>query len=137
MAKLAFELVSPERLLLSVESEMVTIPGAEGDLGILPGHAPLISALRPGVIEVEGAEAADRLIFVAGGVAEVVADRLTVLAEEAISLGRTDRATVERQIQEAREDLADARSEESRADAQARLDTLQIMLKSLEGAAAS
>ena len=76
-----FELVSPERLLLSQPVEMVVIPGAEGDIGVLPRHAPLITTLRPGAIAIyEGGKIKQR-IFVAGGFAEVTPERCTVLAD--------------------------------------------------------
>ena len=76
--KVAFELVSPERLVVSMPVDMVVVPGGEGDFGVLPGHAPLIASVRPGVIEIyDGREVSDR-IFVAGGFAEVTRERCTV-----------------------------------------------------------
>ena len=71
---LQFELVSPERLVLSQPAEMVVVPGAEGDFGAMPRHAPLISAVRPGVIDVYQGGAITSRIFVAGGFAEVTGD---------------------------------------------------------------
>ena len=98
-----FELVSPERLLLAKPVEMVVVPGTEGDLGILPRHAPLIATVRPGIIAIfAGGKVAER-IFVAGGVAEVTGDRCTVLAERAMPLADIDRATVDRKLKEDRE----------------------------------
>ncbi len=126
--KLTFELVSPERLLLSVEAEMVTVPGAEGDFGVLPGHAPMISGLRPGVIEVTGTEAGDERIFVAGGVAEIVADQLVVLAEEAVPVSELDRAGLEQRIKDAAEDLEDADDDEARRRVEAKLRHLEDLL---------
>ena len=79
-----FDLVSPEKLLLSEYVEMVVVPGAEGDFGVLIGHAPLISALRPGVIDTYAGTKVEKRIFVAGGFAEVIGERCTVLAEEAV-----------------------------------------------------
>ena len=103
-----FELVSPEKLLLSEDVEMVVVPGAEGDFGVLPGHAPMISTVRPGVIHVfEGGSVKTR-IFVAGGFAEVTPERCTVLAEEAVRLDEIDRASVEKDLQDANEDVRDA-----------------------------
>ncbi|MGE0724289.1 MAG: ATP synthase F1 subunit epsilon [Alphaproteobacteria bacterium] len=99
-----FELVSPERLLLAKPVEMVVVPGTEGNFGVLPGHAPLISTVRPGVIEIyEGGKVAEQ-IFVAGGVAEVTAERCTVLAERAMPVAEIDRAAVEKQLRDDRED---------------------------------
>ncbi|MBL8662373.1 MAG: F0F1 ATP synthase subunit epsilon [Candidatus Odyssella sp.] len=113
--KVEFELVSPERLLLSAQVDMVVVPGAEGDFGVLPRHSPLISTLRPGVIRVfEGREVKQR-IFVAGGFAEVTPERCTVLAEEAVPVGEIDAAKVDQQIKDLGEDLADAKTDEEKA----------------------
>jgi F-type H+-transporting ATPase subunit epsilon len=110
-----FELVSPERLLVSQAVEMVVIPGAEGDIGVLPGHAPLISNVRPGMIAVfEGSKVVER-IFVAGGFAEVTPERCTVLAEAATIVEDIDRATVEAEMRDAREDLAEAKDDGERS----------------------
>ncbi len=104
---LLFELVSPERLLLSEQVEMVVVPGVEGDFGALPRHAPLLSMVRPGMIAVYGANRQlARRIFVAGGYAEVTPERCTVLASEAIPLEEIDRALVEAELKALREDLA-------------------------------
>lgn len=103
-----FELVSPEKLLLSREVAMVVVPGAEGYFGVLPRHAPMISTLAAGVIDVyEGKTVADR-IFVAGGFAEVTETRCTVLAEEAVPVADIDAAAVAQRIAELRDDLKDA-----------------------------
>lgn len=127
----AFELVSPERLLLSAQADMIVVPGAEGDFAVLAGHAPMISTLRPGAIEVyDGDKVAER-IYVAGGIAEVTGDRLTVLAEEAIPIAELDRGRLEAQIKDAREDLEDARDDEARGRAQEKIDHLQQMLETL------
>src|SRR4029079_4280900 len=113
--KVEFELVSPERLLLSEQVDMVVVPGAEGDFGVLPRHAPLISTLRPGVIRVfEGREVKNR-IFVAGGFAEVTPERCTVLAEEAVPLKDIDVATIDQHLKDLGEDLADAKTDEEKA----------------------
>jgi F-type H+-transporting ATPase subunit epsilon len=123
----AFELVSPERLLLSKSAEMVVVPGSEGDFAVLAGHVPMMSSLRPGAIEVhDGDKVVDR-IFVNGGFAEVAADRLTVLAEEAVPLAELDKARLAQSIQDAREDLEDAKTDEDRARAQERLVQLQLV----------
>ncbi|MBM3489835.1 MAG: ATP synthase F1 subunit epsilon [Alphaproteobacteria bacterium] len=124
--ELRFELVAPERLLLDLPVRMVTLPGAEGDMGILPGHAPLITGLRPGVLLVDAAEGEER-ILVGGGVAEIALDRLTVLAEEAINVKELDRARLDRMLKDAEEDLVDARDEGARTRAEARLAYLRLM----------
>lgn len=93
--KVQFELVSPEKLLLSEAVDMVVVPGTEGNFGVLAGHSLLISTVRPGVIDVyEGSEISER-IFVSGGFAEVTAERCTVLADEAVPLSSLDAATIE------------------------------------------
>lgn len=125
---LHFELVSPEKLLLSGEAEMVSLPGGEGDMGILPGHAPLITSLRPGVIEVEGMADAAGGIFIAGGFAEIAGDRLTVLAEEAIPVPELNRADLEQRVKDAQEDVEDAKDDDARRRAQQRLDHLRNLL---------
>ena len=109
-----FELVSPERLLVSEAVEMVVAPGAEGDIGVLPGHAPLISNVRPGIIAVFEDNTVTERIFVAGGFAEVTPERCTVLAEAATLLEDIDRAAVEADMRNAREDLADAKDDATR-----------------------
>jgi F-type H+-transporting ATPase subunit epsilon len=125
--KVEFELVSPERLLLSEQVDMVVVPGAEGDFGVLPRHAPLISTLRPGVIRVfEGREVKNR-IFVAGGFAEVTPERCTVLAEEAVPLKDIDVATIDQQLKDLGEDLADAKTDEEKAAIAKRIAVRQAM----------
>lgn len=124
-----FELVSPERLLLSVDAEMVVVPGAEGDMGILPGHAPVISTLRNGVIEVTRPGGEAERIFVAGGFAEVSSGKLTVLAEEAVPVKQLDRAKLEAALKDAREDAEDAKDEAGRGRAQALGEKLAAMLE--------
>jgi F-type H+-transporting ATPase subunit epsilon len=84
MAKVSFRLVMPERELLATEADMVVVPGSEGDFGVLPGHAPLISTVRPGVIEVFQGSKAEQRFLVVGGFAEVTPERCTVLADEAM-----------------------------------------------------
>jgi F-type H+-transporting ATPase subunit epsilon len=95
--KLQFELVSPEKLLLSEAVEMVVVPGGEGNFGVLPGHALLISTVRPGVIDVYENTSVSERIFVSGGFAEVTPERCTVLADEAVPLSSLDRAAIEAQ----------------------------------------
>lgn len=104
-----FDLVSPEKLLLSEDVEMVTLPGAEGYFGVLPGHAPLLSTLRPGLIEVKAA--GERKLFVRGGFAEVNPEKVVVLAEEAIPLEEFDLAALDQRITDTEEDLMAAKTD--------------------------
>ncbi|MDE2134098.1 MAG: F0F1 ATP synthase subunit epsilon [Alphaproteobacteria bacterium] len=129
--KIAFDLVSPERLLLSTEAEMVTIPGSEGDMGVMAGHMPLISTLRPGVIAVSGGTEGDQRFYVIGGFAEVNPGKLTVLADEAVPVAELDAATLDQRIKNAEEDLALAKTDSERAKAQETLDHLKGMRATL------
>jgi len=101
MATFDLELVSPEKLLLSRPVEMAIIPAAEGDMGILPGHSPMIVALKGGVIEVRGGGSATERLFVAGGFAEITPTRVTVLADEATPVAQISRAQAETRVREA------------------------------------
>lgn len=107
--KVAFELVAPERLLASLEADMVVIPGAEGDFGVLPNHAPFTSLLRPGVIRVYQGDRVDRQVFVAGGFAEVNERGCIVLAENAEPLEEINPDQARQRLRDAEEDLSDAR----------------------------
>ena len=128
-----FELVSPEKLLLSEEVEMVVVPGAEGDFGVLPGHTPVISSVRPGIIHIFEGGAVKSRIFVAGGFAEVTGERCTVLAEEAVPLDEIDRDQAEKDLQNAVDDMADSGENASdRALAEQRADTARAKLISLD-----
>lgn len=94
---LQFELVSPEKLLLSQPVGMVVVPGTEGNFGVLPGHALFISTVRPGIIDVYDDKTVTERIFVSGGFAEVTPERCTVLADEAVPVASLDRAAIEAQ----------------------------------------
>ena len=101
MATTLLENVSPDRLLLSQQVDMAVIPAAEGEMGVLPGHAPMIVLLRGGTITLhEGGRATSRL-YVSGGFAEITAERCTVLADEAIPVAEVSRKTAEARLTEA------------------------------------
>jgi len=126
--KIAFEIVSPERLLVSDVADMVTVPGAEGDFGVLAGHMPLISTLRPGVIDIRGGQVSgDTRLFVLGGFAEANPDKLTVLAEEAIPMAKIDAAALDQRIRNTEEDLVLLKNETDRARAAEQLDHLRLL----------
>ncbi|MBC6439053.1 MAG: F0F1 ATP synthase subunit epsilon [Rhodospirillales bacterium] len=127
--KVSFELVSPERLLVSDQFDMVVIPGGDGDFGVLPDHAPLISTIRAGVIDIHDGGSVAHRVFVGGGFAEVLPDRCTVLAEEAVMVADIDRSDVEARIRDAELDVRDAETDQARAKAQSRLDSLTTMLE--------
>jgi F-type H+-transporting ATPase subunit epsilon len=129
--KLHFELVSPERLLMSSDVDMVVVPGVEGDFGVLIDHAPAVSTLRAGILEVHNGDEPQRLL-VRGGFAEVNPEGLTVLAEEATPLGEVDRAALEAQLKDANEDVADAKDDAQRAEAEKARDRLVELLGVLD-----
>ncbi len=122
--KLNFALVSPERELFHGDVDQVVVPGSEGEFGVLPNHAPVMSVIKPGALRViDGG--AERRIFVNGGFADVTPDGLTVLAEEAIDLADVDAAQVEQDLKAAAEDLRDAAGEAQREAAQRKLERLE------------
>ena len=108
MAKVAFSLVMPERELASTEADMVIVPGGEGDFGVLPGHIPMISTVRPGVIELHDDGKVTARFVVAGGFAEVTRERCTVLAEEAQPFADVSVDQLAKRLSDAQEALADA-----------------------------
>jgi F-type H+-transporting ATPase subunit epsilon len=129
--RVQFELVTPERLVLSTMVEMVVVPGTEGNFGVLPGHAPLISTIRPGMIEIYENRVVTERIFVVSGIAEVTPERCTVLAEEAIAPGNLDRAATEAELQVIEGNLPSLRDQVSRATGIER-DRLAAEFRSLE-----
>jgi F-type H+-transporting ATPase subunit epsilon len=113
--KVAFQLVAPERLLASAEVDMVVVPGAEGDFGVLPQHSLFMSVLRPGVIETYQGNQVSERIFVAGGFAEVNERGCTVLAEEAMPVAEIELEQARSRLSDARDDLREAADDVARA----------------------
>ena len=129
--KVQFELVSPEKLLLSEAVDMVVVPGTEGNFGVLPGHSLLISTVRPGVIDVyDGATIGER-IFVSGGFAEVTPQRCTVLADEAMPLSSLDATTIEAGMRNLEGVLANLRDRVARQTGDER-EAAQLELRATE-----
>jgi F-type H+-transporting ATPase subunit epsilon len=129
--KLHFDLVSPERRLMSQEVDQVDVPGAEGVFGVLPDHAPFMATLAPGVLTVKRAGEETR-IFVRGGFAEVTPAGLSVLAEEAIPVAELDADAIARRIKNAEQDLADEdTTAETRRQAEQELRQLREMQAAL------
>jgi F-type H+-transporting ATPase subunit epsilon len=129
---LHFELVSPESLLMEVDTSSVVIPGSEGDFMVLPKHAPLMSTIRPGVISVmEEGSVESKKIFIRGGFADVTPSGLVVLAEKAIFVEELSQADLEEQIKNAHEDVEDAKSDEELKIAQGELYQLEELLSVL------
>jgi F-type H+-transporting ATPase subunit epsilon len=119
-----FELVSPERVLFSEDAEQVVVPGIEGDFAVLSGHAPVISTLRPGVLDVT-LPSGKRRIFVKGGFAEVDPERLTILAQNALDVEKVDANTVAAELSIAQEELSAAKDDQARMAAEAVIHHLQ------------
>jgi len=126
------ELVSPESLLLSEPVEMVVVPGEEGDFGVLPGHAPVISNIRPGTLAIFEDGTVSERVFLAGGFAEVTADRCTILAEGAVPVDAIDRAEVEQEISNLRDDIGAAADDAERSKAEAALGVAEAKLQSID-----
>jgi len=118
MAKLSFRLVMPERELVNTEADMVVVPGAEGDFGAMHGHAPLISIVRPGVLEVFQNGKVEQRFMVAGGFAEVTPERCTVLADEAVPFEQVTADQLAERHRAAERDLVDAATDAEKAAAQ-------------------
>jgi F-type H+-transporting ATPase subunit epsilon len=125
MTAFHFELVSPEKLLFSGEVDQVVAPGADGQFTVLKDHAPVMTTLKAGVVRIESAGKVEKL-FVRGGFADVSAIGFTILAEQALAVADVDVVKLESDIKNAREDLADAKTEEGRASAN---DTLAQLLE--------
>lgn len=118
MAKVNFRLVMPERELLATEADMVVVPGSEGDFGVLHGHAPLISTVRAGVLEVFQGNKAEKRFLVAGGFAEVTPERCTVLADEAVPFESVTAEQLADRERLAQEELSDAATDHEKVAAQ-------------------
>jgi F-type H+-transporting ATPase subunit epsilon len=122
-----FELVSPERLLVSEQVESVVIPGAEGEMTVMAHHAPVMTTIQPGVVTVKATSGQESRYVVFGGFADILPSGCTLLAESAVAVNDIDRTDVARRIQEAREDAADAKDDASRAKAEQYLHQLTTL----------
>jgi len=128
-----FELVSPERLLFSESVESVLVPGTEGEMTVMAHHAPVMSSVKPGLVVAKSAAGVEHRFVVFGGFVDVLPDSCTLLAESAVNVADLNRDDRARRIQEAREDLADASTDEDRTKAE----TLLQQLTTLESAVAA
>jgi len=130
MALLHFEFVSPESVLFSGDVDQVDLPGSEGDLGILPGHAPLVTTLRPGIVTIIR-EGVREPVVVIGGFAEVGPGGLTVLADRAVARADLDLESLASDIRDAEEDVADCKDETQRDKLTRHLDQLRALQSAL------
>ena len=120
-----FELVSPERMLLSESVTAVNVPGSEGYFTVMANHAPVMTTVKPGVVIATMEGGSEKRIFVLGGFADVNAKGLTLLAEHATTVEDLDPAMLDSQIKDAEEDVADAETPEAKAKAQHGLEQLR------------
>lgn len=129
--KITFDLVSPEKIVMSRPVDMVVIPGGDGDFGVLPRHAPLLSTVRAGVISVyENGVIVERVV-VAGGFAEVTGDRVNIVAEEAVLVSDLQYDAVEQELRNLEEDLEDAKDADARALVEHRIHLSKLKLHAL------
>lgn len=128
METFRFELVSPESLLKDTTAGMVIVPGMDGDFGVLPGHSPMMSTMRPGVLEIHEDESSDaERLFVKGGLAQVTPTGLTILAEEIIHLGDVDIVDLESNITNVRQNLDAAVDDIDKARAERELGWMEAL----------
>jgi len=130
MAELHLDFVSPESVLFSGDVDQVDLPGAEGDMGILAGHAPLVTTLRPGIVTIYRGGAREPVV-VTGGFAEVGPAGLTVLADRAVARADFDTATLANEIKDTEEDVADATNEAQRDKLARHLEQLKTLQAAL------
>lgn len=131
MANFPFELVSPEKLVFSGPVREVVVPGAEGEFGVLAGHAPFVSTLKPGVMIIK-ADAGVQKLFVSGGFAEANPQGLTVLAETVVPLAELRPERLAQMIRDAQEDVEDAKDDAIRLKRQTVLDAIKATAAAIE-----
>jgi F-type H+-transporting ATPase subunit epsilon len=124
--KLHFSLVSPERELYSGQVDQVVVPGVDGQFGVLSQHSAVMTVIQQGAIRILDGSS-ERKIYVGGGFADVTAQGLTILAEDAVDLSTMDKAAFEKDLQNAREDARDAKDESAKAVTAKRLARLEAI----------
>ena len=132
MPAFPFELVSPEKIVFSGEVEAVVVPGVEGEFTVLKNHAPTLALLKPGIIEFDPSPTQKTKLFVRGGFAQVAPEGLVILAEQTIALEELDGAKIDADLQDAEEDIADAKTDEARRIATEHRDQLNELKAALK-----
>ncbi|SMH57275.1 F0F1 ATP synthase subunit epsilon [Mesorhizobium australicum] len=122
-----FELVSPERLLVSETVESVVIPGTEGEMTVMANHSPVMATVKPGVVTVKPVSGAEQRYVVFGGFADILPEGCTLLAESAVAVSDLNKADLASRIQDAKDDLADAKTDEDRTKAEEFLNHLATL----------
>lgn len=130
-----FELVSPQRLVISAHVREVIVPGSEGDFTVLPAHSPVVAMLRPGILRIPGLEGGLDQVYIRGGIADVNPGGLTILAEQAIPLADFHSGVMEQEISAAENALAEAQTEGAKRRATDTLERLQSLRNVLNLAA--
>ena len=123
-----FELVAPEKLIFSDNIEFVVVPGAEGDFGVLPGHALMLSTIRPGLIEIYDNDKPKEHFFVGGGFAEVTSERCTVLSTESLNLAEYDEDHARKRLEKAEQKLGTASSDTERETYEKEVEVVQALM---------
>ena len=129
--KVLVELVTPVKVVLTREVDMVVVPGGDGDFGVLPGHAPLISTLRPGVVDIYEGGAVSDSVFVADGFAEATDTRVTILTEDALAISEATNEAADARIAEARRLLDEAEDDRGRAAGERALGGAEALAQAL------
>jgi F-type H+-transporting ATPase subunit epsilon len=132
MPAFPFELVSPEKIVFSGEVEAVVIPSVEGEFTVLKDHAPTLALMKPGILEYDLSTAQKTRLFVRGGFAQVAPEGLTILAEQTIALEELDAAKLDADLKDAEEDVADAKTDETRRLATERRDQINELKAALK-----
>lgn len=132
MAVLKLDVVSAEKSLYSGTVKMVVLPGESGELGVLPGHTPLITRIRPGTVRITNEDDSQEVVFVAGGLLEVQPYAVTVLADVAVRLEELDEAKAEESRKKAQETLRNASTPQEAAAIEAELTLLQAQVVALQ-----
>ena len=132
MPAFPFELVSPEKIVFSGEVEAVVVPGIEGEFTVLKDHAPTLALMKPGILEYDLSTAQKTRLFVRGGFAQVAPEGLTILAEQTIALEELDAAKLDADLKDAEEDVADAKTDETRRLATERRDQINELKAALK-----
>ena len=125
--KLEVDLVSPERQIFSKPADMVIVSGSEGDFGVLPGHAPIISSIRPGALEVQDSNN-NELLFVSGGIVEVLGDKVSILATEVLSKDEIKVDECESKINNYMSEMQSLTDDDKREKNQKLIDKYQLMI---------
>ena len=129
-----FELVSPEERLMDEPATMVVLPGVEGDIGVLSGHSPLVSTIRPGVVNIykQDMDKITDQLFIAGGFADVTAERVTLLAEEATPLTQIDASETTTAIETLAKDMDSAATDIEKKQYEKKIAILEAKLDALK-----